>query len=835
MSITATHHETDVSDANASSYPTGSHSPTANRLQLIDIQLSDTNPVLAPTVTGCGLTWVAEGTGVEYDTAGTRHAIFRFRALGASPTTGALTITATEAMSGCGWSWSEYAGIDTSGTSGSGAIVQTVTNSGVGTTLSATLAAFGDAANGVAVGFSTDADSVYTAGGGYTILGQDVSASASPTASIGQEWRADNDTSPDATIGASAAWGIIASELKAAATYTPPLGLSYRVAFAFGVAAGTVPTPGQWTYFDGHVKSLEIAVGRNRETEEIQPSRCRIKLDDPTRSLEPDYSASPHSPNVVPMTPVKVEAWYRTGAGSTMYPRFTGYVDDFEPLWNRAMEVVVPCSDAAALLQAATLRHPYVAAVLKDSPLGAWRFSETGVDQPAADASGNNRAATYSGAGITFSQSDPITDTVDGAILLDGTTGYVLLPSTAVPDNTAAFAIVVWFRTANNPVYLFTARTAPGYDFRFLVSSTPPGGKVAVDGDGTGHVIESAASFNDDVWHQAVFTFNGTTGELLVDGVSRGTSTFSFADPWLSGGFGNVYGVGGFAAGTIDEGATFQAAPSGTRVAAWYAARNAWLGQGTGARVAAVLDAAQWAWGASLDTGLVTLQSVGDLEGTTAWAHVLEVTGRSGENGLFFIAPDGTAVLHDGQWPLRNTAVQGTYGDTSGELRFERVEPESSNSTIRNEWRGQRQGGPLQITSDAASVTRYLRRSEPQGGGAISFVIESDAKVLSLLQWGLAHYKDPLFTVRRMTVRQASDAMVQTSLGLGLQQRVTVNRRPNGGTLHGGDHLVQGWRESWGRDTEARWQMDFWLSPAEAQVYGGWGVGLWGSTFRWAY
>jgi hypothetical protein len=839
MAITGTHIETDISDANASLYTTGTRSPTANRLQLLATIVADTNPVLAPTVTGCGLTWV-QVAHVEFDTAGTRRAITLFRALGGAPTTGALTITPTEAVSGCGWTWTEYDGIDTGGTNGSAAVVQSVTNSGSGTALSATLAAFGSASNGAAVVMASDADSVFTAGTGWSVLGQDVSASASPTQSIGTEWRADNDTSPDSTMSPTGLWGMIAVELKvAAAGYTPPLGLSYRVAFAFGVAPGTVPTSGQWTYFDNKVKSIEVVRGRNRETEDVQPSRCRIKLDDPLRNLEPDFSGSTYYPNVVPMTPVKVEAWYRTSGGSTMYPRFTGYVDDFVPLWNREAEVVVPCSDAASLLQATTLRHPYVAAVLNTSPGVYWRFSETAVTQPAADATGGGHTGQYQGT-PTFSQPDPITDTIDGAILF-GTGSWVGGP--AGSTSLSSMSMAVWFRhatvTSTDVVYLTAWTTTEGYGEQITMGGTTTAypGKIGVFTAGGG--FTTTARYDDDAWHFLVFTGDGTDGHLYIDGTDV-SGAFSAVGPYLAGQItvggwplsGDVYSFGG----SVDEPAFWSnRVLTAAEVTAMYAARDAWLGQTPKARVQAVLTAAGWGWGQVLDTGLVTLQSAGDLEGKTAWAHILEVTGRGGESGLFYIDTQGRAVLHDGQWPLRNATVQGTYGDSSGELRFESVEPESSNSTIRNEWRGQRVGGPLIISSDATSITRYLRRSEPSGGGAISFVVQSDATVLSLLQWWLAHYKDPLFTVRKMTVRQASDAMVQTSLGLDLQQRISVNRRPNGGTLHGADHLVQGYRESWGRDTQARWQMDFTLSPAEAQTYGGWGVGVWGSTFRWAY
>lgn len=838
MALALTHLTSAGDDANATSYTTASVSPAANSLVVIGIvgAVSATPPT--PTVTGFTVTFTAVQSSA-FDTAGTQRTLFTFYGqMGASPGSGTIGISfGATTMSGCTWSVVQVTGHNTTTPTRF-----PVESHSTGTSQSATLGALGDTAD-VALAFVGSDESVtFTGANGFTILGQATSPGGAPVQAIGSLWKL-NATNPATTSTGTAGqqWGMAAVELVVAGTYTPPMGLSYRVAFAFGIAPGTVPTAGQWTYFDGRVKSVEITRGRNRETEDIQPSRCRLKLDDPSRNLEPDFSGSTYSPNVVPMTPVKVEAWYRTGAGSTMYPRFIGYVDDFQPLWNRALEVVVPCSDAAALLQATALRHPYVQAVLNTTPNVYWRLSETDATQLAVDRSGNNVSGSYGGTPM-FSQPDPITDNIDGAILFPIAGAGAWMGAPAGDLSVAAMTMAVWFRHATvtwtDLSYLIAWTNTDGYGQQVALRGTSLAspGTISVFTGGGGYT--TAARYDDDAWHFLVVTLDGTNGHLYIDGTDV-SGAFSSLGPYIAGqitvGGWPLSGANFSFGGYVDEPAFWLRAITAAEVTAMWSARNAWLGQATGARVAAVLSAASWGWGQVLDTGLVTLQSAGDLEGTAAWAHILQVTGRSGEGGLFYVDTQGRAILHDGQWPLRNATVQGTYGDTSGELRFESVEPESSNATIRNEWRGQRSGGPLQVASDATSVTRYLRRSEPQGGGAIGFVIQSDAQVLSLLQWNLAHYKDPLFTVRRMVVRQASDAMVQTSLGLDLQQRITVNRRPNGGTLHGSDHLVQGYTERWGHEEAARWSMTFTLSPAEAQVYGGWGVGLWGSTFRWVY
>ena len=100
-------------------------------------------------IAGAGLTFtkVAE----YYDQATTGGGVSLWRALSASPSSGAITITCANNQGNYQWSVEEYANVDTSGTNGSGAIVQTAMNqsfTGAATSITATLGAFGSAANG---------------------------------------------------------------------------------------------------------------------------------------------------------------------------------------------------------------------------------------------------------------------------------------------------------------------------------------------------------------------------------------------------------------------------------------------------------------------------------------------------------------------------------------------------------------------------------------------------------------------------------------------------------------------------------------------------------------
>jgi len=183
-----------------------------------------------PTLSGCGLTWVAIGTVEEDVSVPSMRGGTLFRGLG-TPSTGALTITFGVTHESCAWSVAEATGIDTSGTNGSGAVVQVVTATGTGTTPAVTLAAFGSANNATYAGVATRGDLVTSPGTGFTLLGT-ATSSISSVVGVGSQYQLANDTSVDMTIATSDVWGIIGVEVKAAAAATGALVLSTIAATA---------------------------------------------------------------------------------------------------------------------------------------------------------------------------------------------------------------------------------------------------------------------------------------------------------------------------------------------------------------------------------------------------------------------------------------------------------------------------------------------------------------------------------------------------------------------------------------------------------------------------
>jgi hypothetical protein len=248
MAVSISNLTANFSDSSASSFATASISPTSNNLILASVvaRRGDSTQPTAPSLSGNGLTWV-EITHIDFDTNPTSmKTLWIFRAMGSSPSSGTVTFDfGAQTITNCNWSVDQASGIDTSGTNGSGAIVQSATNKeeggsgGDGGQLIVTLGAFGSTSNATFGAFSGDAGSgTWTVGSGFTKLG---GADSAGNMQHGSEWKSTNDTSVDMTSATTAgqSTGGIAIEIRAAVSETV---IAYGAGSNSGVIAATNTT-----------------------------------------------------------------------------------------------------------------------------------------------------------------------------------------------------------------------------------------------------------------------------------------------------------------------------------------------------------------------------------------------------------------------------------------------------------------------------------------------------------------------------------------------------------------------------------------------------------------
>lgn len=194
-----------------SSVNTASISPAANALILIVVSsyVSGGTPN-APTLSGNSLTYV------QHDTIQTgNYRVTLFRAMGASPSTGAITISfGGQTQTAITWEMSQFTGVDTTGTNGSGAIKQENNHTASSATSNTTtLSAFSSSANAT-YGFNfISINAIQTIPSGFTTLDQ--SSDGGGNIDTANAWNSANVTSVQFTWTGSATGIGIAAELTA--------------------------------------------------------------------------------------------------------------------------------------------------------------------------------------------------------------------------------------------------------------------------------------------------------------------------------------------------------------------------------------------------------------------------------------------------------------------------------------------------------------------------------------------------------------------------------------------------------------------------------------------
>ena len=205
------------STATASTYKTGVFSPASDQLVLAFVTSTVIGGAAAPipAANGNGLTWVQVAS---VDLAGLPDSrLTCLRAMGAAPVAGVLTFDfGGAAQTLCAWSVFEYDNIDESGSDGSGALAQFVTNSGTGTTLPVLLGPLADPAKSTVAGaIVVEASVAVSPGAGLSQIDQQPFAKGANRGTLQTEDRIGGGQTVDWSWTGSARSAAIAVEIKA--------------------------------------------------------------------------------------------------------------------------------------------------------------------------------------------------------------------------------------------------------------------------------------------------------------------------------------------------------------------------------------------------------------------------------------------------------------------------------------------------------------------------------------------------------------------------------------------------------------------------------------------
>jgi hypothetical protein len=156
-----------------------------------------------------------------------------------------------------------------------------------------------------------------------------------------------------------------------------------------------------------------------------------------------------------------------------------------------------------------------------------WKFDET-TGTTAADSSGNGHVAMLQGSASWG------TGVIGGALVLDGATGYAIVPQTSQLDlATTPYSISLWLTDDSPPATLGTSTwhraiawlDASGYDHSIGLATNAAVTQRVLFGanlrGGTARVEVTTGDLTTG-WHHVVTTFDGTNSSLFVDGVAVG-------------------------------------------------------------------------------------------------------------------------------------------------------------------------------------------------------------------------------------------------------------------------------------------------------------------------
>jgi len=337
-----------------------------------------------------------------------------------------------------------------------------------------------------------------------------------------------------------------------------------------------------------------------------------------------------------------------------------------------------PASAASNAVTVTGASYPYSPAVLGDAPGAYWRLGESpGV--PAADATGNGNSGTYAG-GFTEGQAGPVVGDPNTATSFDGSTGHVVVPSSASLDVIGALSVEAWVKFSSaGTTQLFVNKgdgasaAASAYELGFVpgtgfVFDTFNGGSMARAASASGPVVGQ--------WYHLVGTrtVNGTlllyVNAQVVGSANDGGAPLNNINAPL-GLAGSGLGTGAYLqpfSGILGEVAVYATTLSGVQVSNHWQLGGYRAGTPTGVAATGGVNQATVSWTAPTGGPAITGYLVTPRVGTTlrtptyagAGATSTAITNLSAASYTFTVAAMNAYGLGAASMPSTAVTVSGT-------------------------------------------------------------------------------------------------------------------------------------------------------------------------------
>ena len=238
----------------------------------------------------------------------------------------------------------------------------------------------------------------------------------------------------------------------------------------------------------------------------------------------------------------------------------------------------------------------------------------------------------------------------------------------------------------------------------------------------------------------------------------------------------------------------------------------------SGARINRILDAAGWPTAdRRIDGGDSQLQA------TTLAQNILtelKLTADS-ERGELLVDADGAVLFRERHARMERSAsinVQAVFGDAAGELEFSACSQPVNDELIRNAAQVTRVGGTAQVAGSDASQTQFLKRTFNR----TDLIVTTDAEAGEYARWIIRQFADQDKRVEQITldpdgIDTVSDPTADLwpqVVGRQIGDRITVRRRPLGGTMFETECWIEGVSHDIAPIETGKWVTKFDLSDA---------------------
>lgn len=846
MAIVATSLGVVTDNTDSNSYTTGTISPAANSAVFIAPIPSIAGTPIPPTLGG---TLQAVWTPIissAWDTSGNERTMYSYVfQFGATPGSGTISFTYLTTQIGHVAPIVQITGHNTAVPvrTINGGIGGPKATHGTGATQSATLDALSSTSNACLAFVASDEIITFTASNGFTLLAQGgITTPITTAASIFKI----NATNPGTTNGGSGVqnWGMVAFEIQAAATLVAGFP---TLAVYLGLGSDWNDPSPTWTQVPtGLVKTVDVATsGRQFDLDQFVGGGGTITFKNNDGRFSPTNTSSPYWPNLHFGTPIKCEA---TQSGTT-YTFWRGFLEECPVMFaDDVNNSLAPWTviDAFGMFEGKKAEYPWYSHVRAAGPTTWLRFEEqSGV--VAIDSSGNGNHGTY--------QNSPtlgVSSIISLGATFDGSTEYLSLPLTAAISGTGDFAIeflgtvttstadqILWFQqdASGNRISIGLKGSTPGPAVAFMLLQDSGGGTTV-----TGTTVISGDK--EIIWRR-----QGTTHEIWVNGVLDGTTTDTARNipavaPTVMATAGGTNPLNA----TVDELVVYAGVTlTSAQTLDHYAALNAYHLASSGQQINYMLDSVNWPTDNRIvDTGQELV--LGQFEPSGSLLDMMRLTNDS-EFGAFYVRPDGDIRFRERHAILKYpyTASQGSFGNGSGLLpvSIRSLKMEYARSRIKNDvtitvsWKTSVGSNAYDVQVhkiDQASSDTYGPQDWSRNvlTGSIGGSEVTALKLADLVDWVLAHYKDPIREIRQLELRPHSESTGTYwahVLGRVQEDRITHSHTAPWGEVISGDYHIQRIAHSIG---EAKTWTTIWtISPADTQIYGLYDSGVY-DTARYA-